>query len=146
MSLASGAVLTGVAGAGVLLIIVALTENCRAMLVSMYGLIISSGDSVMCDDSHLKTTGFLAPNMEDILSYLRALRSWGCLWGMLKPNQIVFIILQIKLFVYIGICISYIKKWISVSSALLSFTTKLRLSKLLFIYNRQENNNMKKTI
>ncbi|CAK1541814.1 unnamed protein product [Leptosia nina] len=33
MSLASGAVLSGVTGAGVLLIIVALTENCRAMLV-----------------------------------------------------------------------------------------------------------------
>ncbi|CAH4030724.1 uncharacterized protein LOC123713387 isoform X1 [Pieris brassicae] len=33
MSLASGAVLSGVTGAGLLLIIVALTENCRAMLV-----------------------------------------------------------------------------------------------------------------
>lgn len=33
MSLATGAVLSGVTGAGLLLIIVALTENCRAMLV-----------------------------------------------------------------------------------------------------------------
>ncbi|CAH2093529.1 unnamed protein product [Euphydryas editha] len=33
MSMATGAVLSGVIGAGVLLIIVALTENCRAMLV-----------------------------------------------------------------------------------------------------------------
>ncbi|CAG9791219.1 unnamed protein product [Diatraea saccharalis] len=33
MSIASGAVLSGITGAGVLLIIVALTENCRAMLV-----------------------------------------------------------------------------------------------------------------
>lgn len=33
MSMATGAVLSGVTGAGVLLIIVALTENCRAMLV-----------------------------------------------------------------------------------------------------------------
>ncbi|CAH0713522.1 unnamed protein product, partial [Brenthis ino] len=33
MSMATGTVLSGVIGAGVLLIIVALTENCRAMLV-----------------------------------------------------------------------------------------------------------------
>ncbi|XP_028176242.1 uncharacterized protein LOC135082204 [Ostrinia nubilalis] len=33
MSIATGAVLSGVTGAGVLLIVVALTENCRAMLV-----------------------------------------------------------------------------------------------------------------
>ncbi|XP_050353420.1 uncharacterized protein LOC126775486 [Nymphalis io] len=33
MSMATGSVLSGVTGAGVLLIIVALTENCRAMLV-----------------------------------------------------------------------------------------------------------------
>ncbi|RVE49127.1 hypothetical protein evm_006248 [Chilo suppressalis] len=33
MSMASGAILSGITGAGVLLIIVALTENCRAMLV-----------------------------------------------------------------------------------------------------------------
>ncbi|VVC88814.1 unnamed protein product [Leptidea sinapis] len=33
MSLATGAILSGITGAGVLLIIVALTENCRAMLV-----------------------------------------------------------------------------------------------------------------
>ncbi|XP_072934712.1 uncharacterized protein [Epargyreus clarus] len=33
MSMATGAILTGVIGAGCLLIIVALTENCRAMLV-----------------------------------------------------------------------------------------------------------------